>query len=88
MVMGYLINEGYPEAARKFASEANIQPPEAAAATSGEREEIKHAILAGSIELAIERINDLTDVSICTLSKIAAMIRLCFMHHSHAHRLW
>ncbi|KAL8723553.1 MAG: hypothetical protein Q9225_000188 [Loekoesia sp. 1 TL-2023] len=58
VIMDYLISEGYPSAAQKFASEANIQP------TSGvdsiqERVEIREAIYAGDIQTAIERINEL-----------------------------
>ena len=63
--MGYLINEGYPEAAKKFAVEANIQKPHAASDSIDERVEIRRAILSGQIEDAIERINDLIpDVSV------------------------
>lgn len=56
--MDYLISEGYPSAAQKFATEANIQP------TSGvnsiqERVEIREAIYSGDIQSAIERINEL-----------------------------
>lgn len=58
VIMDYLISEGYPSAAQKFASEANIQP------TSGvesiqERVEIREAIHAGDIQTAIEKINEL-----------------------------
>lgn len=58
VIMDYLISEGYPSAAQKFASEANIQP------TSGvesiqDRVEIREAIHAGDIQAAIERINEL-----------------------------
>lgn len=58
VIMDYLISEGYPSAAQKFASEANIQP------TSGvesiqERVEIREAIYAGDIQTAIEKINEL-----------------------------
>ncbi|KAL8840713.1 MAG: hypothetical protein Q9170_001231 [Blastenia crenularia] len=58
VIMDYLISEGYPSAAQKFASEANIQP------TTGldsikERVEIREAIHAGDIQTAIERINEL-----------------------------
>lgn len=57
--MDYLINEGYPEAAKRFAEEANIQPPGDAAETINERVEIRNSILAGKIQEAIEQINDL-----------------------------
>lgn len=57
--MDYLINEGYPAAAKRFAEEANIQPPADAAETIDERVEIRNAILSGKIQDAIEHINDL-----------------------------
>ncbi|KAL8898633.1 MAG: hypothetical protein Q9207_006603 [Kuettlingeria erythrocarpa] len=58
VVMDYLVSEGYPSAARKFASEANVQP------TSGvnsiqERIDIREAIHSGNIQVAIEKINEL-----------------------------
>ncbi|KAL8761716.1 MAG: hypothetical protein Q9184_002191 [Pyrenodesmia sp. 2 TL-2023] len=58
VVMDYLVSEGYPSAAQRFASEANVQP------TSGinsieERVEIREAIHSGDIQTAIERINEL-----------------------------
>lgn len=56
--MDYLVSEGYPSAAQRFASEANVQP------TSGvnsieERVEIREAIHSGEIQTAIEKINEL-----------------------------
>lgn len=58
VIMDYLINEGYPSAAKKFAIEANIQPA-ADVESIQERVEIRNAIHAGDIEKAIERINEL-----------------------------
>lgn len=58
VIMDYLINEGFPSAAAKFAKEANIRPfadPEAIQ----QRVDIRNAIHAGDIQLAIERINEL-----------------------------
>ncbi|KAL9078536.1 MAG: hypothetical protein Q9157_002559, partial [Trypethelium eluteriae] len=55
--MDYLINEGYPSAARKFAKEANIEATGDIESIS-ERVEIRNAILAGDIQTAIEKIND------------------------------
>lgn len=64
VIMDYLINEGYPAAAKKFASEANIQLPSGGSEYIQERLEIRNAILAGDIQTAIEKINDLNpDVS-------------------------
>lgn len=58
VIMDYLINEGYPSAAKKFAMEANIQPP-IEEESIRPRVEIRNAIHAGDIETAIHKINDL-----------------------------
>ncbi|KAF2803056.1 uncharacterized protein BDZ99DRAFT_468398 [Mytilinidion resinicola] len=58
VIMDYLINEGYPSAAKKFAMEANIQPPIEEESILP-RVEIRNAIYAGDIEKAIHKINDL-----------------------------
>lgn len=58
VIMDYLINEGYPSAAQKFAKEANIIPSSDIEAIQ-ERVDIRNAILAGNIQLAIEKINEL-----------------------------
>ncbi|KAF2459037.1 CTLH/CRA C-terminal to lish motif domain-containing protein [Lineolata rhizophorae] len=58
LVMDYLISEGYPVAASKFAAEANIKPGPAAESIE-ERVEIKQAICSGDIQTAIEMINEL-----------------------------
>ena len=55
--MDYLVSEGYPLAAQKFALEANM-PSTANIDTIKEREEIRHAIHAGNIKSAIEKINE------------------------------
>jgi glucose-induced degradation protein 8 len=82
--MDYLINEGYPSAARKFAMEANLKPAEDFASIQ-ERVEIRNAIHAGDIQTAIEKINELDPevgqlLLICPFS--FAMIIRVFMHHS------
>ena len=83
--MGYLINEGYPEAAKKFSTEANIPPPRVAADNIEERVEIKSAIMSGQIEDAIERINDLVpEVSPHNSSPSNSYDYTRFMHHSYA----
>lgn len=70
--MDYLINEGYPSAAKRFAEEANIHPPADAAETIGERVDIRNSILAGTIQEAIEKINDIEpEVSICLLHPLS-----------------
>jgi hypothetical protein len=58
VIMDYLINEGYPSAAKKFALEANIQPT-ADVQSIEERVEIRNAIHRGDIRQAIEMINEL-----------------------------
>ena len=58
LIMDYLINEGYPSAAQKFAAEANI-PPTGDTESIQERVEIRNAIHSGDIQTAIEKINDL-----------------------------
>ncbi|KAJ5701795.1 hypothetical protein N7488_009343 [Penicillium malachiteum] len=57
LVMDYLITNGYPAAAHKFAVEANIQLR--ADEAIQERVEIRTAINSGNIQLAIEKINEL-----------------------------
>ncbi len=56
--MDYLISEGYPRAAEKFAKEANIQLPVEEESIKA-RVEIRRAIYAGDIDTAINMINDL-----------------------------
>lgn len=56
--MDYLISEGYPAAAQKFALEANIQPKVDVESIEG-RVEIRNAIYGGDIQTAVEKINEL-----------------------------
>ena len=58
LVMDYLITNGYPAAAKKFAIEANIQP-QADGDSIQERVDIRTAIHSGDIQSAIEKINEL-----------------------------
>lgn len=58
VIMDYLVSEGYPMAAKRFALEANI-PHSAEPQSIQERVDIRNAIHAGNIESAIHRINDL-----------------------------
>ena len=58
LVMDYLITNGYPAAAKKFAIEANIQP-QADGDFIQERVDIRTAIHSGDIQSAIEKINEL-----------------------------
>ena len=56
--MDYLITNGYPAAAKKFAVEANIQPNEDVDSIQ-ERVDIRTAIHLGDIQSAVEKINEL-----------------------------
>lgn len=86
--MDYLITNGYPSAAKKFASEANLQPCADVEAIQ-ERVEIRNAIYSGNVQSAIERLNELDPQVIsypCCFyiySLAIIMIILCFMHHSY-----
>lgn len=63
--MDYLITEGYPSAARKFALEANLQP-KTSLETVEERVEIRESIHRGDLQTAIEKINELNpQVCLC-----------------------
>ncbi|KAF2273531.1 uncharacterized protein EI97DRAFT_435951 [Westerdykella ornata] len=58
VVMDYLITEGYPLAAEKFAKEANLKYPVIEGSIQA-RVTIRRAILSGDIESARNQINDL-----------------------------
>lgn len=75
VIMDYLINEGFPVAAQKFAKEADILPSIDGQAIQ-ERVDIRNAIHAGNMQLAIEKINEL-NTQVCCLS---------FCYHFPFHR--
>ena len=89
VIMDYLISEGYPDAAQKFAIEANIKPMMDVEEVE-DRVAIREALYKGDIQTAIERINELNpEVSspIAFYSNKATGILFCcdyilFMHHS------
>jgi len=58
VIMDYLISEGYPRAAEKFAKEANMPLPVDEESIQY-RVEIRKAIHAGDIDTAVNKINDL-----------------------------
>ncbi|KAJ5674231.1 hypothetical protein N7462_009670 [Penicillium macrosclerotiorum] len=58
LVMDYLITNGYPAAANKFAVEANIQLRTDSESIQ-ERVDIRTAIHSGDIQAAVEKINEL-----------------------------
>ena len=58
VIMEYLIKEGYPAAAQKFAAEANMpNKPDYEAIQA--RVSIRDAVYSGNIQMAIEKINEL-----------------------------
>lgn len=63
--MDYLVTNGYPSAAKRFAVEANIQP-RLDVESIQERVEIRSAIHSGDIQTAIEKINELNP-QVCML---------------------
>jgi hypothetical protein len=76
VIMDYLVKEGYPDSARKFALEANIkQRPEDESIRT--RVLIRNAIHSGDIQTAIEQINELNPEvgAIFLLPLLLAMIR-------------
>lgn len=58
VIMDYLVSEGYPRAAERFAKEANIHVPLVEESIQS-RVEIRRAIYSGDIDTAITKINDL-----------------------------
>lgn len=58
VIMDYLVSEGYPSAAQKFALEANLQPKLEMDSIQS-RVDIRNAICRGDIQSAIEKINEL-----------------------------
>lgn len=83
LVMDYLITEGYPSAAERFAMEANIEL-ETDQSYIRERVQIRDFIHQGDLQQAIEHINDL-DSEVCMhnfSTQSSFMIIFVFMHHS------
>lgn len=58
LILDYLTTEGYPSAAEKFSSEANLRPHQEQRSIQM-RNEISHYIHLGSIQSAIESLNEL-----------------------------
>lgn len=63
--MDYLVSEGYPRAAERFAKEANLRLPQVEESIQL-RVEICRAIHFGDIDTAITKINDLNP-EVCIL---------------------
>lgn len=63
VIMDYLVSEGYPEAAEKFAQETNLCQPGDVEGIR-ERVRIRDAIHSGKIDEAVELVNEMdTEVS-------------------------
>lgn len=58
LILDYLTTEGYPSAAAKFSKEANLNPRREEESVKA-RQQIQHSIHMGSIQDAIEALNDL-----------------------------
>jgi hypothetical protein len=82
--MDYLVSEGYPRAAEKFAKEANIQLPLEEESIQS-RVEIRQAIHTGDIDVAVTKINDLNP-QVRQVHRISSpspcRIIFSFMHHA------
>lgn len=87
--MDYLISEGYPSAAQKFAHEANIAPAVEMDSVE-ERVAIREALHKGDIQTAIEKINEINpQVRSHNVALLQGSITfkycndyILFMHHS------
>ena len=71
--MDYLISEGYPSAAQKFALEANIQQT-VDLEPIRERVVIRNTIYQGDIKKAIELINEANPEVSCPLSRLLCQV--------------
>jgi len=79
LIMDYLITEGYPSAAKKFALEANLQP-KADFDSINERVEIRDSIHKGDLQNAIELINELNP-DVCALFFVSVPVYMIrFVH--------
>ena len=86
VIMDYLVSEGYPGAAEKFAQETNMG---AAADTESIRERVavRNAIHAGDINAATELVNEIDpEVShvLSFFNPVDMIIHRSFMHHSYS----
>lgn len=88
LILDYLTTEGYPSAAAKFSKEANLRPRQEEESMKARRA-IQHSIHMGSIQDAIEALNELEPQVSTRYSLLSypAMIRHEFMHHSYSPRV-
>ena len=87
LILDYLTAEGYPSAADKFSKEANLKPIEQQESVRL-RNQIKHDIHLGSIQDAIEALNELnpqvSDFYLPQISSYACHDYTSFMHHAYS----
>lgn len=88
VIMDYLVSEGYPGAAEKFAQETNMGDS-TDTDNIRDRVRIRNTIHSGQIEEAIDLINEV-DPQVCIhlshLHPPCQMINSSIMHHSYAPR--
>lgn len=58
LILDYLTTEGYSSAAAKFSKEANLRPQQEEESVRA-RQNIQHSIHLGSVQEAIDALNDL-----------------------------
>jgi hypothetical protein len=58
LILDYLTTEGYPSAAARFSKEANLRPQQEEESVKA-RQQIQHSIHLGSIQEAIDALNEL-----------------------------
>jgi hypothetical protein len=58
LILDYLTTEGYPSAAARFSKEANLRPHQEEESVKA-RQQIQHSIHLGSIQEAIDGLNEL-----------------------------
>jgi len=81
--MEYLVSEGYPEAAEKFAQETNLPTP-GDNASIRERVQVRNAIHAGKVDEAVEMVNEI-DPEVSSIFFVQYGRHdyiVSFMHHS------
>lgn len=81
--MDYLVSEGYPGAAEKFAQETNLPTP-GDNANIRERVRVRNAIHAGKVDEAVQMVNEI-DPQVSTIffgQDGRHDYSVSFMHHS------
>lgn len=88
LILDYLTAEGYPTAAERFSKEANLNPAKQQDSVLL-RNRIQHDIHLGSIQNAIESINELNpQVSHNNYFYFLSLCDdYCFMHHAYSLRV-